>query len=198
MERSRMTNSILPRYSNNVKIRPIRVEGDVAFVPLSCSAEAVIDADDVPLVSHRNWFRSGGHEGRTYYAQTYVSIGGGKTVPVSMHRVLLAPPDDLQIDHINGNGLDNRRSNLRLASMSQNLANRPGIKVGKSGYRGVWYDAKRKKYCAFARINGVNKMIGRFTTAVDAAVARDRVAKQQYGEFAVLNFERPEAYGPES
>jgi hypothetical protein len=94
------------------------------------------------------------------------------------------------IDHINHNGLDNRKANLRPATPAENAryARYPKINTS-SKYRGVWYDRKRPhKWRASIRVNRKRKHLGYFKNETDAAKAYDRAAKLYYKDFAVLNF----------
>ena len=119
------------------------------------------------------WYASGSQSGKTIY----------------MHRIILDAPIGVMVDHVNGNGLDNRRQNLRLATKSQNNANRNGYQ-NRTGFRGV--EPHKKRFIAVIWINHKRKNVGRFDTAIEAAIARDMAAKKVYGEFAKLNF--PEGF----
>jgi hypothetical protein len=116
----------------------------------------------------------------------------GKTAIIRLHRVIMGV-DKLdwklvQVDHINGNGLDNRRENLRLVTPSQNMFNSKKPKNNTSGYKGIDYSKAEKKYRA--RIGVLNKRInlGSFKTALEAAKAYDEAAKIYHGIYAKLNF----------
>lgn len=91
---------------------------------------------------------------------------------------------DCDIDHINGIRDDNRISNLRLATRSQNNANSKVASHNTSGYKGVWFDKSRNKFVSQIKINGTNKHIGRFNTAEEAHAAYCEVASSLHGEFA--------------
>jgi HNH endonuclease len=98
-------------------------------------------------------------------------------------------PDAGEIDHINGDCLDNRRENLRKATRSQNMANQP--KIGgtwSSHYKGVTWFKQRQKWRAQIKIEGRNHHLGLFINEDDAAKAYDEAAFQAFGEFAHLNF----------
>ena len=117
------------------------------------------------------------------------SING---VQVQAHRVIWAMMTgewpSLQIDHVNGRKSDNRWTNLRLATSSQNAAN-TGARPGSSRFKGVSWDASRSKWIATIRTeNSVKVNLGRFDLEADAAAAYDVAAAQMHGEFAVLNF----------
>jgi hypothetical protein len=115
-----------------------------------------------------------------FYAATVIN---GKSV--AMHRMLMSPPRGMLVDHIDGNGLNNCRSNLRLCTRKQNRRNtRPQHK--SSRFLGVI----RRGYRYLAKIthNGRTQHLGTFTNEIEAARARDRKARELFGEFAWLNF----------
>lgn len=109
-----------------------------------------------------------------------------KSKDVLLHRVLMSPPPSLFVDHKNGNGLDNRRENLRLATREQNGMNRLRGKRGKSGFIGVYPNCGRWRAMVATETKRIN--IGQFDTPEEAARARDALAVSVYGEFATLNF----------
>lgn len=108
---------------------------------------------------------------------------------ILMHRAILGASDGVYVDHINGNKLDNRRSNLRIATPQQSAYNT--TKPNKNGYRGVTLHAGRAKpYQASIHLNGRKKSLGYYATAREAAAAYDAAALLHQGEFAKLNFGR--------
>lgn len=164
-----------------------RVVGDVAYLALTnrkgvTVAEALVDAADLPLLvayGHR-WCQTnvGGRNPRIYVANP------GPTQ--YLHRLLL--PDAEFVDHINGNGLDNRRSNLRLCTRSENARNSRKPSNNSSGYKGVSWHKRTKKWRADIRNENRQRSLGSFDNALDAAHAYDRAARVMHGEFARLNF----------
>ena len=168
------------------------INGDVSFTPLTINSvvalvhtarfAAIIDISDWPLVSQRKWYHreSCGHR----YVGTKIN---GKTV--ELHRFLFG--DAPVVDHVNRNGLDNRRENLRAATWAQNLQNRLK-KPGKSSkFLGVHRDNRKdnltKRWRASIDIDGKKKQIGRFENEEDAARAYNSAASILFGEFANLN-----------
>ena len=100
-----------------------------------------------------------------------------------LHMTGSLPPDDLMVDHINGNKSDNRWSNLRLATNGQNKANGGAYKSSKSGIRGVLFHKKMNKWQVDCSVNKVRHFIGTFDTLLDAACARITFAKLHHGEY---------------
>jgi hypothetical protein len=94
-----------------------------------------------------------------------------------------------RVDHINGNGLDCRRENLRVATGSQNSANRPGWRYGSSQYKGVTFNKQRNKWQAKITFDSKTKHLGYFDDEIDAAKEYDKNALVLFGKYAKLNFQ---------
>lgn len=105
---------------------------------------------------------------------------------IYMHRVILRAAPKVQVDHIDGNGLNNRRSNLRLASDCQNKWNRDKPKSNTSGYKGVF--RRDERWAAYIKHNKRRYYLGAYSDPVDAARAYDRKARELHGDFAKTNF----------
>lgn len=149
-------------------------------VPLTKGCFALIDDADAPLVLAYHW--------QANYSRRYaVGIVDGRQV--RMHRFLMGAPADREVDHANGDGLDNRRSNLRIATPSQNKGNRrKGARAYTSRYKGVFRRSDRTTERWHAAIHdGRRRWLGSFLTEEDAARAYDRAALAKWGEFALLN-----------
>ena len=109
---------------------------------------------------------------------------------VSMHRAVMGYPKGLQVDHRNHNTLDNRKSNLRICTNSQNSMNRVLYENTSSQYKGVYRNKNAKKWRTCIEHNGKKIHLGLFTNEVEAAKTYNKAAKELFGEFAYLNFER--------
>lgn len=147
---------------------------------------ALVDREDVHLVASGRWYVLRG--ANTEYASGRAQVDRGDRRVVQMHRLLMRAPHDLLIDHVNGNGLDNRRANLRFADKSQNGANRLlSTSTGTSEYLGVRWHSLVHKWEARITVRGESRSLGFFVDEVEAARARDAAAKEAFGEFATLN-----------
>jgi len=106
-----------------------------------------------------------------------------------LHRIIMSPPDNLQIDHINKNTLDNRRCNLRVCTNSENQMNRGKTRSNTSGYKGVNLEKKkqRKKYRARITANKTTHYLGNFEKPADAGKAYKEAAKVHHGEYVRIN-----------
>ena len=161
---------------------PIRIVGDIAFVPLTQGMEALIHASDVNLVSGYSW--SANRTRWKYYAGTKIRAVGSARKNRSMHSLIMGVRPGFQIDHINGNGLDNRRCNLRFATASENQRNRGPQQNNRSGYKGVSPYPKGLGWRADIWLDGVSRYLGSFRTAAEANAAYCEAAKTLHGDFA--------------
>lgn len=116
----------------------------------------------------------------------YVSFRKG-TKRVFLHRLVAQTPEDYITDHINGNRLDNLRSNLRVVTNKQNVWNSGLRNDNTSGYRGVHFRKDRGRWTAEIKANGKKHCLGCYNTAEEAAVVYNRKAKELFGDFARLN-----------
>ena len=110
----------------------------------------------------------------------YVTNGSKK----HLHCLIVDCPEGMTIDHINCNPLDNRKSNLRICTLSENCCNKKKSKRNTSGYKGVTWHKRHKKWYVSIRKNDMIKHIGCFLTKEEAHAAYCKVAKELHGEFA--------------
>jgi hypothetical protein len=145
--------------------------------------EVFVDAEDFELLNTSTWCALTKPRYKTVYAR---AKRGGKLV--LMHREILGAKKGEIVDHINGNGLDNRKNNLRIVSNSQNLMNRGRQKNNSTGFCGVRRDKRDGRYEAYIKKEGRRFHLGRFGTPEDAAKAYDKACIKLHGEFARTNF----------
>lgn len=165
------------------EVRPMLADSTTREIPLTKGHVAIVDASDYDFLSQFKWTA---HEMRhTSYALRAVRYGGIQRV-MYMHRYILLPDPEQEIDHANGNGLDNRRANLRIATRAEQMANR--VPCGISRFKGVQWYAPTKRWRAEITKGSQYHYLGYFIDEVDAAVAYDAAARELHGEFAKLNF----------
>jgi hypothetical protein len=151
---------------------------------LSQGLKTIVDEEDYTTLSQYKWFANRARY--TFYAARNINENGKKTV-VRMHRIIMSAEDDQQIDRINGDGLDNRRSNLRVASVISNQQNRTKHS-GNFIYKGISFRSDiLKHWRARITVNKQEIVLGYFETSLEAALAYDDAAKRFFGEFARTN-----------
>lgn len=156
------------------KWKPIDT-GKYYLIPLSKNFFSYIDYNDFEKIKNKTWYVSCGK--RHNYAISTCS-------KIFMHRLILNAPDNMEVDHKDGNGLNNRRDNIRICTKSQNQANqlvRKGMK-----FKGI--RKNKNRWCARIRINGSEIHLGSFEKEEDAAKAYDKAAIKYFKEFSRLNF----------
>ena len=166
-------------------LRRPEISGDVAYIELTRGHVAIIDARDAELVGKWNWASLVAK--RTVYARRNRLVGDGPgSACILLHRVIMAAPDGLEVDHRNGNGLDNRRDNLRVATHADNMKNTRMRGNNTSGFKGVYWDNFTGRWMAAIGHQGKFKNLGRFDTAEEAHAAYSAAATELFGEFARL------------
>ncbi len=146
---------------------------------------AIVDAEDFERLSSYKWCAVKGR--RNWYAKTLRRNG----MPLAMHRLILGARKGLVVDHIDHNGLNNRKRNLRLCTRRQNNHNQRPHAGKTSRYKGVYWKKSANKFVAQIHIQGKKIWLGYFTDEIEAAKAYDKKAAEFYGEFAYLNFPDP-------
>ena len=174
--------------------RRIRYGYPFRRIPLTRGKYTIVDPQDYPRLSKYKWQASKGSSSGTYYAArcTWDPVNKKKHT-IKMHREIITPPHPLVVDHINNNGLDNRKANLRPATKSQNTINKQFKKKkgAHSRYRGVTWEKSISKWKAQIRAKGTPRVIGYYDDETAAAREYDKAARKFHGEFAVLNFPIP-------
>jgi hypothetical protein len=147
------------------------------IISLTRGKEAIVDDEDFEYLSKFKWCYCGGE--RQNYA-----IRGISNTTIRMHTEIMKPPKGLVIDHINGNGLDNRKINLRICTISINLQNSKKHKNNASGFRGVIWNKRAKKW----QVSLCGEHLGTCENIKEAALIYDTAAVLKYGALAKTNF----------
>lgn len=161
-------------------------------VQLTRGLVALIDDDDFPVIAPFTW-QAVICDRRLYARRTVpvVERRGGSSCQY-MHALLTGWP---LVDHINGDGLDNRRANLRSATPAQNVRNaRKRSTASSSRFKGASLYRRTGRWRAYIDVGGKEQHLGYFATEIDAARAYDAAALHHFGEFARLNFPKEYAH----
>lgn len=155
------------------------------YLKLSQNKRAIVDDKDYEWLSQWKWSYkvSKKYSNGKEHGIAVRRILGNKLL--RLHRVILNPKNNLQVDHINGNPLDNRRSNLRICSISEN--NRNKTSVSKSGFKNVYPVPNTKRWYSKIMINRKRIYLGSFDSKKEAALAYNEAAIEYHGKFANLN-----------
>ncbi len=176
--------------------RPIHIVGDIAIIPLTQGYEAVIDAADLSLVEGFNWTadvvrRRKDGSVLTVYASRQHRLSNGKQMKIRLHRLLMAESNDMDVDHRDGNGLNNRRrgdtGNLRIVTSSQNMHNKRVSINNSSGVKGTYWEKTRSKWRALIAVDGRRHHLGYFDSKDEAAAAYARASDDLHGEYGRIN-----------
>jgi hypothetical protein len=167
-----------PRVRRHEVVQPL--DESYRLIPLTQGKNAIVDATDYEWIKQWNWcsIKIGNN--------TYASAFDGKK-NVYMHRKILNPKKGLQVDHINRNGLDNRRENLRQCSRAENSWNTEKPVTNTSGFKGVYWDKSRRKWLVLVKKRGKCFSGGRFTLKEQAIESYNELVRKHHGEFALLN-----------
>jgi hypothetical protein len=162
-------------------------EARMRTIPLTKGQVAIVDDEDYERLSKHKWRSNFSKNTNSCYAIRHSPMVNGTRHTVPMHREVMNANPGETIDHINHNTLDQRKENLRVCTVQQNQANRKMISTNTSGYKGVVWQRRHKKWRAQIRFNGKLIGLGYYDTALDAALTYDRAAVEYHGEFALTN-----------
>lgn len=144
---------------------------------------AIVDDEDFEFLSQWKWHANASAARRTYAMRNSAPDADGKRAHIMMHRVVCAVAPGEEVDHINGNGLDNRRANLRPVTRGQSMWNRAPNASGSSRHKGVYWHKQHRKWVAAIQVNKKRVHIGLFTSEDAAARAYAERAAAEFGEF---------------
>lgn len=153
------------------------------IIPLTKGKHTIVDPEDYEQQSKHKWYANRGDSKKI---PRYYAVRQKNKKALLMHREIMNCPKGMEVDHINGDTLDNRKANLRICTHAENSQNSKGKHNSTSQYKGVW--SKDGKWAAKIGYMKGDKYIGSFPHEVMAAKAYDDSAKRIFGEFAWLNF----------
>ena len=168
---------------------PSPTGGAVNVIKLTQGKYAIIDSEDFERINKHKWYTF--YDNWNWYAVRNIRKVNGKRTMQRMHRVIMNCPEGLEIDHRNHDTLDNRKCNLRICTHAQNHYNKKSQK-GISKFKGVSWHKRHKKWAAYIGLNNKDIYLGLFINEIDAAKAYDKKAKELFGDFAYLNFNKEE------
>lgn len=160
---------------STIDVQPLEYK----LIPLSKGKFAKVDNEDFEVISKYNWCVS-----NNSYAYNH-NLG-------FMHRYIMKTPSGFDTDHINHNGFDNRKSNLRVCLTVENCRNQRPRSGKKSKFKGVFYSKTMNKWESSIKFESDKIKLGYFEYETHAARAYDKKAKELFGEFAYLNFKEDE------
>lgn len=154
-------------------------------IPLTQGKVAIVDDDVYEWAVQWKWCAH--HNRHSFYARRSKKTGRSNKV-ILLHREIMNAPTGIQVDHKNGDGLDCRRNNLRLATNTENGQNSRRRLDNRSGYKGVSWHKVVSRWRARIKVDGVEIRLGYYDTPEEAALAYDEAARKYHGEFARTNF----------
>lgn len=157
-------------------------QGLIIMILIINNKEIIIDNEDFQKIYNYKWYII--KSNKIYYC--IGRLPNNRNL-VRLHRLILSALKGQTIDHINGNGLDNRKCNLRFCTTAQNRHNSSKTITGKCKYKGVSYVPKEEVYRAFIYLNRKQIYLGRFKTEIEAAIAYNTKALELFGEYARIN-----------
>ena len=156
-------------------------------IPLTQEKFALIDDEDFDLISQYKWCAVK-NKNIYYTMRGYWDKQIKKRKQIKMHRLIMGVTDPkIQIDHINGDGLDNRKVNLRICTNQQNHMNRKSNKNCSSKFKGVSWFKRDKKWRSQITVHQKKIYLGDFNNETQAAIAYNTAAIKHFGQYAYLN-----------
>ncbi len=146
-------------------------------IPLTKGYEAIVDDDDYDFLMQWKWHIL--EKGSIYAMRNSINLGDGKRHHILMHRVINETQKGFETDHINGEGLDNRKSNLRAVTKSENQRNRRPNKNCSSKYKGVSWHKQHQKWYATIQINKKRIFLGLFEDELEASFVYNKREKKE-------------------
>lgn len=153
-------------------------------IQLTQGKVTLVDDEDYKHLNQWKWYA---HKGtKTFYVVRYTNINGKQEI-IYMHRIIMNTLNNQEVDHKDHNGLNNQKYNLRNCTKTQNQANKKKRINCSSKYKGVCWHNFAQKWQSLIKINYTQKHLGYYASELEAALAYNKVAKELFGDFALLN-----------
>lgn len=153
-------------------------------IPLTQGQFALVDDEDFEYLNRHKWYAL--KSGKTYYARRNV-VSFGKRISILMHKAIVSAPPGKEVDHEDGNGLNNQKSNLRTCTHKENTRNRFHNNTAESGFKGVYWNPNNKRWFVSVRTIAGLKHIGYFDDKTEAARHYNLASKEHFGKYAKYN-----------
>lgn len=162
-------------------------KGKMKQIKLTQNKVALVDDEDYDFLSNWKWFAS--WDGHNWYARRNSGVYPFRR-QIQMHRVIMDVTNELEVDHKDGNGLNNQKYNLRICTHAKNTINKKKHVDNTSGYKGVTFNKATGKYVASIYVDGKRISLGYFVDIIDAAKTYDKAAIKYFGEYSKTNFQQ--------
>jgi len=152
------------------------------YITLTKGKKALVDADMFDYLNQWKWYYK-----EPGYAERTQHVKNGKKKHIKMHRLIMDTQEDMDVDHIDNDGINNTKENLRNCTRQQNLMNKSKQSNGKSIFKGVYWEKGLNKWRSRIKANNKHIHLGVFLKEKEAAKAYNEAAKKHFGEFAYIN-----------
>ena len=164
----------------------ISEDGTYAIVELSQGQVTFVDIEDLPIIAEYQWSASWNPDRKSYYATANIRLPSGKKTSIRLNRLVMNAKHPFVVDHINTLTLDNRKSNLRICTKSENAMNRGKQSNNTTGHKGICFSKSRNKYVVNIKKDGKSKYIGGYENYDDAVIAHELALEKMHGDFSRL------------
>lgn len=156
-------------------------------IPLTLGYFTKVDDEDYERFAKKRWFAMVNQKYKHIVRAIRSEYRDGKRTTIVLAREIMGNPTGMMVDHINGDTLDNRKSNLRVCNRAENGCNRGKQVNNQSGYKGVYWFNRTKKWKAQIKVRGVVIALGYYVNILEAAKAYNEAAIKYHGKFANIN-----------
>ena len=162
----------------------ISEDGTYAIVELTQGQVTLVDIEDLPIIAEYQWNASWNPDRKSYYATANIRLPSGKKTSIRLNRLVMNAQHPFVVDHINTVTLDNRKSNLRICTKSENGMNRGKQSNNTTGHKGICFSKSKNRYVVHIKKDGKSKYIGGYENYEDAVIAHEQALEKIHGDFS--------------